>query len=53
LTANEHQSLLKEFSRSTKILDAEYKPAFLEEVTKACEDLNEEEQHKLLQVLQE
>jgi hypothetical protein len=29
LTANEPQSLLKEFSRSTKILDAEYKPAIL------------------------
>jgi hypothetical protein len=34
------------------ILDAEYKPAILEEVTKTCENLNEEEQHRLLQVLQ-
>ena len=52
LTANEPQSLMDEFSRSTKILDAEYKPAILEEVTKACENLNNEEQHQLLQVLQ-
>jgi hypothetical protein len=37
LTANEPQSLLNEFSRSTKILDAEYKPAILEEVIKTCE----------------
>jgi hypothetical protein len=29
LTANEPQSLLNEFSCSTKILDAEYKPAIL------------------------
>jgi transposase InsO family protein len=52
LTANEPQSLLNEFSRSTKILDAEYKPADLEEVIKTCENLGEEEQHQLLQVLQ-
>jgi Retroviral aspartyl protease len=51
LTANEPQSLLNEFSCSTKILDAEYKPAILEEVSKTCESLNEEEQQKLLQVL--
>jgi hypothetical protein len=52
LTANEPQSLLNEFSLSTKILDAEYKPAILEEVSKTCENLNEEEQQRLLQVLQ-
>jgi hypothetical protein len=52
LTANEPQRLMDEFSCSTKILDAEYKPAILEEVTKACENLNEEEQRQLLQVLQ-
>ena len=52
LAANEPQSLVDEFSRSTKILDAEYKPAVLEEVTKTCENLNEEEQRQLLQVLQ-
>ena len=52
LAANEPQSLMNEFSRSTKILDAEYKHATLEEVTKNCENLNEEEQRQLLQVLQ-
>ena len=52
LAANEPQSLVDEFSRSTKILDAEYKPAILEEVTKICENLNKEEQRQLLQVLQ-
>ena len=52
LAANEPQSPVDEFSRSTKILDAEYKPAILEDVTKACENLNEEEQCQLLQVLQ-
>jgi hypothetical protein len=40
LTANEPQSLMDEFSCSTKILDAEYKPAILEEVTKTFENLN-------------
>jgi hypothetical protein len=52
LTANEPWSLMDEFSLSTKIIDAEYKPSILEEVIKTCENLNEEEQHQLLQVLQ-
>jgi hypothetical protein len=52
LTANEPQSLMNEYSRSTKILDAEYKPADLEEIIKTSENLGEEEQHQLLQVLQ-
>jgi hypothetical protein len=52
LTANEPESLVNEFSRSTKILDAEYKPAILEELTKTCENLTSEEEHQLLQVLQ-
>jgi hypothetical protein len=43
---------VNELSRSTKILDAEYKPAILEEVTKTCETLTEEEQNQLLQVIQ-
>jgi hypothetical protein len=43
---------MDKFSRSTKILDAEYKPAILEEVIKTCENLNKEEQHQLLQALQ-
>ena len=52
LSANEPQTLVDEFSRSTKILDAEYKPAILDEVIKMCENLNQEEQHQLLQILQ-
>jgi hypothetical protein len=52
LNANKPQSLLDEFSCSTKILNAEFKPAILEEVTKTCKNLNEEKQHQLLQVLQ-
>ena len=51
LTANEPQTLVDEFSRSTKILDAEYKPAILDEVIKMCENLNQEEKHQLLQIL--
>jgi hypothetical protein len=39
LTTNEPQSLMDEFSCSTKILDAE-------EVTKSCYNLNSEEQFK-------
>jgi hypothetical protein len=50
--ANEPQSLMDKFSRSTKIIDAEYKPAILEEVIKTCENLSDEKQHKILQVLQ-
>jgi hypothetical protein len=40
------------FSRSTKILGAEYKTAILEEVTQMCTNLNTEEQHQLLELLQ-
>ena len=52
LTTNEPQTLVDEFSRSTKILVAKYKPAILDEVIKMCENLNQEEQHQLLQILQ-
>jgi hypothetical protein len=52
MAANEPQSLMDEFSCSTKILDAEYKLANLGEVTKTCENLKKEEQRELLQVLQ-
>jgi hypothetical protein len=51
LSANEPQSLVNELSRSTKILDAEYKPAILEDVIQMCENLNTEEQHQLLKLL--
>jgi hypothetical protein len=49
LAANEATEV---FPCSTKIIDEGYKPAILEEVSKTCETLNEEEQHQLLQVLQ-
>jgi len=52
LASNEPKSLVDEFSRSTKILDAEYKPAVLEDVTQMCTNLNTEEQHQLLKLLQ-
>jgi hypothetical protein len=52
LPSNEPQSLVNKFSRSTKILDADYKPAILEDVAQMCENLNSEEQHQLLQLLQ-
>jgi hypothetical protein len=52
LASNEPKSLVDEYLRSTKILDAEYKPAILEEVTQTCTNLNQEEQHKLLELLQ-
>jgi hypothetical protein len=37
-------------SAATKILDAEYKPASLDDVIKTCENLHVEEQH-LLKIL--
>jgi hypothetical protein len=40
------------FSRSIKILDAEYKPATLEEVAQLCSSFNSEEQLHLLELLQ-
>jgi hypothetical protein len=52
LASNEPKSLVDEFSRSTKILDAEYKPAVLKEITQMCTSLNIEEQHQLLKLLQ-
>jgi hypothetical protein len=38
--ANEPQTLRDEYSRSTKTLDAEYKPASLHDVIKTCENLH-------------
>jgi hypothetical protein len=52
LPENEPQSLVKELSRSTKILDAEYMPVVLEDVIKICNILNTEEQYELLKLLQ-
>jgi hypothetical protein len=47
MSANEPQTLRDEYSRDTKILDAEYKPASLDDIIKACENLHLEEQHQL------
>ena len=40
LASTEPQSLVDKFSRSTKILDSEYKTAILEEVTQMCDNLD-------------
>jgi hypothetical protein len=52
MSANEPQTLRDEYSRATKILDAEYKPASLDDVIKTCENLHVEEQHQLKILLQ-
>jgi hypothetical protein len=52
MSANEPQMLRDEYSRATKILDAEYKPASLDDVIKTCENLHVEEQHQLEILLQ-
>jgi hypothetical protein len=46
MSANEPQTLRDEYYRITKILDAEYKPASLDDVIKTCENLHVEEQHQ-------
>jgi hypothetical protein len=45
MSTNEPQTVRDEYSRATKILDTEYKPASLDDVIKTCEKLNVEEQH--------
>jgi hypothetical protein len=52
MSANEPQTLRDEYSQATKILDAEYKPASLDDVIKTCENHHEEEQHQLKILLQ-
>jgi hypothetical protein len=47
MIANEAQTLRDEYSRATKIQDAEYKIASLDDVIKTCENLHVEEQHQL------
>jgi hypothetical protein len=41
-----------DYSRATKILDAEYKPASLDDVIKTCENLHVKEQHQLKRSIQ-
>jgi hypothetical protein len=52
MIANETQTLRDESSQDTKILDAEYKPASLDDVIKICESLHVEERHQLKILLQ-
>jgi hypothetical protein len=52
MIANEPQTLRDEYSQATKILDAEYKPASLDDVINTCENLHVEEQHQLKELLQ-
>jgi hypothetical protein len=52
MSANKTQTLRDEYSQATKILDAEYKPASLDDVINTCENLHIEEQHQLKILLQ-
>jgi hypothetical protein len=52
MSTNEPQTLRDEYSRATKILDAEYEPASLDDFIKTCENLHVEEQHQLKTLLQ-
>jgi hypothetical protein len=52
MNANDSQTLRNEYSLTTKILDAEYKPASLDDVIKTCETFYVEEQHQLKTILQ-
>jgi hypothetical protein len=40
MSANEPQTLRDEYSRATKVLDADYKPASLDDVIKACDNFH-------------
>jgi hypothetical protein len=42
MSANEPQPLIDQYSRTTIILDAEYKPASLDDFIKTCENLHVE-----------
>jgi uncharacterized protein Smg (DUF494 family) len=52
MSSNEPQTLRDKYSRATKILDAGFKPASLDDVIKTCENLHVEEQHQLKELLQ-
>jgi hypothetical protein len=52
MSANEPQTLRDEYSQATKILEAEYKPARLDDFIKTCETLHVEEQHQLKLLIQ-
>jgi hypothetical protein len=52
MSANESQTLRDEYSRATKMLDAEYKPESLDDVIKTCKNLQVEEKHQLKILIQ-
>jgi hypothetical protein len=52
MSANESRTLTDEYSQATEILNAENKPARLDDVIKTCENLHVEEQHQLKILLQ-
>jgi hypothetical protein len=52
MSANEPQMIRDAYSRATKMLDAEYKQASLDDNIKTCENLHVEEQHQLKILLQ-
>jgi hypothetical protein len=54
MSANEPktQTDKDEYSRATKILDAEYKQSRLDDVIKTCENLHIDKQHQLKILLQ-
>jgi hypothetical protein len=52
MRSNERQTLRDEYSRPTKIPDAEYKPASLDDVINTCENLHVEERHQRKILLQ-
>jgi hypothetical protein len=49
---NEPQTLRDEYFRPTKTLDAEYKPARLDDIIEICESLHIEEQYQLKLLIQ-
>jgi hypothetical protein len=52
MSENEPQTLRDEYNQATKILDAEYKPASLDDVIKTYENLNLDKQYQLKILLQ-
>jgi hypothetical protein len=52
MSTNEPQTLRNEYSRATKILDADCKPASLDDVIKTCENLHVEEKYQIKTLLQ-
>jgi hypothetical protein len=52
MSANQPQMLRDEYSRATKILDAEYKPVSLDDIIKTCENFHIEEHYQLTLLFQ-